>query len=159
MKNLALLAATSLILTSCASIFGKTDYPVTLTSNPSGSKVTITDEEGKKFFEGVTPTQATLKSGKSYFNKLEYAIDFEKDGYDKKTINVAGELNPWYFGNIVFGGLIGMIIVDPLTGSMFKIKQEVIDAQLDKNLAFNEKRVYLLSEIPENLKQYLVKVN
>jgi hypothetical protein len=25
----------------------------------------------------------------------------------------------WYFGNLVFGGLIGMVIVDPLTGATF----------------------------------------
>lgn len=39
-------------------------------------------------------------------------------------------LSGWYFGNLVFGGLIGMLIVDPLTGAMYNLKPEKIEQPL-----------------------------
>ncbi len=35
-------------------------------------------------------------------------------------------MNGWYAGNIVFGGLIGILIVDPATGAMWDIKENNI---------------------------------
>jgi hypothetical protein len=34
---------------------------------------------------------------------------------------ITSKIDGWYFANIVFGGLIGMVIVDPATGAMFKL--------------------------------------
>ncbi len=160
MKKLSFIIATALLTSSCATIFGKTDYPVSLTSTPSGAKVSIVNEEGNKVFEGITPAQAILKSGESYFDKKDYTITFDKSGFEQKTALVSGELNPWYFGNILIGGVIGMLIVDPLTGAMFKIKQENITTELDKKVASNGgSRILTLSEVPESARQYLVRVN
>lgn len=160
MKNLILISATALLVSSCATIFGKTDYPVNLTSNPKGAKVAIVNEEGTKVFEGITPTQVVLKSGESYFDKKDYTLTFDKKGFAPRTVNVSGELNPWYFGNILFGGLIGMLIIDPLTGAMFKIKQESINADLDAKMAgLSNNKIIALSEVPESVRPYLVRVN
>jgi len=30
-------------------------------------------------------------------------------------------MSGWYWGNILIGGLIGMLVVDPLTGAMYKL--------------------------------------
>jgi hypothetical protein len=30
-------------------------------------------------------------------------------------------MDGWYLGNIVFGGLVGLLVVDPLTGAMWKL--------------------------------------
>lgn len=30
-------------------------------------------------------------------------------------------MDGWYWGNILFGGLIGMLAVDPATGAMYKL--------------------------------------
>ena len=35
------------------------------------------------------------------------------------------EVDSWYFGNILFGGLIGMLIIDPATGAMWKLPENV----------------------------------
>jgi hypothetical protein len=36
----------------------------------------------------------------------------------------------WYFGNLAFGGVIGMLIVDPLTGAMYNLTPDKIDQPL-----------------------------
>jgi hypothetical protein len=46
-------------------------------------------------------------------------LTLEKEGYDKEEVNIEGDANAWYIaGNLVFGGLIGWLIVDPATGAM-----------------------------------------
>ncbi len=160
MKNTLLISGMILLVSSCATIFGKTDYPVNLTSSPKGAKVSIVNEEGTKIFEGVTPTQVVLRSGESYFDKKDYTLTFDKKGFAPRTLYVTGELNPWYFGNILLGGLIGMLIVDPITGAMFKIKQENINADLESKMAgLSNNKIIALSEVPESVRPYLVKVN
>lgn len=55
----------------------------------------------------------------------------EKDGYEKKQLTVYGSPNGWYIGgNFVFGGLIGYLIVDPLTGAMWTLTPDRITAEL-----------------------------
>jgi hypothetical protein len=36
----------------------------------------------------------------------------------------------WYFGNLLFGGLIGLLIVDPATGAMYKLEPNEINCNL-----------------------------
>ena len=40
-------------------------------------------------------------------------------------------MNGWYLGNIIFGGLIGALIVDPATGAMWTFKEN--DIMMNKN--------------------------
>jgi hypothetical protein len=41
-------------------------------------------------------------------------------------------------GNFLFGGLIGWIIVDPISGAMWTLKPENINADLRQSLSFND---------------------
>ena len=34
-------------------------------------------------------------------------------------------MDGWYIGHILFGGLIGFLIIDPATGSMWKLNESV----------------------------------
>jgi hypothetical protein len=50
-------------------------------------------------------------------------------------LTVTGSMSGWYFGNILFGGLIGMLAVDPLTGAMYVLPETVtqsLDAETPK---------------------------
>lgn len=118
------LCALAFSLTSCATIFTATKYPVSLSTNPEGASVMIENRAGKVIFEGITPTVVKLKSAAGYMQKEEYTITFAKDGFVQKTIQITAELDGWYIGNIFLGGLPGMLIVDPLSGAMFKIADE-----------------------------------
>lgn len=115
------LLAFALTLTGCASIVSKSDWPVAFKSNPPGAEIVITDETGNEINRGTTPATFTLKSSSGFFSGATYYVEYKEKDYQicKRSLN--SKVNGWYFGNIVFGGLIGMLIVDPATGAMFKL--------------------------------------
>lgn len=108
-------------LAGCASIVSKSEWPVTIASNPPGASVSIRNNSGQEIHKGTTPTTLTLSSRGGYFSPAKYTVAFEKDGFVTSSMPMNSHLNGWYWGNIVFGGLIGMLIVDPATGAMWKL--------------------------------------
>ncbi len=163
-KRILFLMFVTFILYSCATIVSTSKYPVSLNSNPSNAKVTVTNDKHVTVFEGTTPAMVTLKSGSGYFKPATYLIKFEKEGYISKNYSIHSDMDMWYIGNLLFGGLIGMLIVDPITGAMYKIEMDNIHAELDKsqiNESNTEKvlQIYCLSEIPDHWKRYLVEID
>ncbi|TGE21805.1 hypothetical protein E5K00_16190 [Hymenobacter aquaticus] len=124
------LATTLLLSNSCATIVSKPRYPVSITSQPPGATFTVTDIDGKEVFTGVTPSAVQLKPGAGYFQKQEYTIKFSLAGYEPKTTTITADFNGWYLGNLLFGGVIGMLIVDPLTGAMYRITDKEVQGTL-----------------------------
>lgn len=158
------LALTSLLLAAgCASIVSKTSREVNLRSNPSGVRVAVIDETGKSVFDGQTPSVVKLKTGKPYFGKKTYTITFSQDGYHQHTATVQSTLNGWYIGNLGFGGLLGLLVVDPLTGAMWRINEKEVIAQLAPLQAGAadevELRVVEWNQVPEGLRSSLVRIN
>ena len=66
------------------------------------------------------------------------------EGYQNYETKLTKKFNGWYLGNIIFGGLIGLII-DPITGAMYDLTPNEINAQMNKGTAFrsNGKDVYI----------------
>lgn len=106
----------------CASIVSKSQWPVTINSNPSGATVTIKDSKGFEKQRGITPMSVILPSKAGFFQPATYQFAFEKDGYYPANSSLSAHLNGWYWGNVVFGvcGVIGGV-VDPATGAMWKL--------------------------------------
>ena len=129
------LLALSLTVMSCATIVNGSRQTVDFSSQPAGATVSI---NGAK--HGTTPTQVRLKrnanmpgspSGRGY-----YDVKIELDGYYPYEVKVKREFNGWFIGNIVIGGLIG-IIVDAATGSMYKLSPDQVIAQMGRQTAVN----------------------
>lgn len=121
----------SLGLSGCAFVMtGKTEK-VTLASTPSEATYKITNYAGTVVEEGVTPSQINLKKGRAYFKGETYTLEIEKEGYKTERVLIDSEPNGWYlFGNFILGGVLGYVVVDPLTGAMFKLEPNKIEAQL-----------------------------
>jgi hypothetical protein len=154
--------ALSLVITSCASIVSSSSWPISINSSPSEAKISIKDKKVIEIYSGNTPATLKLKSGAGFFSKARYQVTFEKIGYDKKVVPVEFKLNGWYFGNIIFGGPLGLLIIDPATGAMFKIETEFLNETLSKSVANIEpKELKLLdiNDIPKEWKNHLVLVS
>ena len=123
------MAGIILIMSSCATIFSSSKYKLSVGSNPSDAKFKVTNREGKKVYEGKTPKEIELKANSSFFIKQSYKINFPDH---KKSFNVECEIDPWYWVNLVLGsgGILGFFIIDPLTGAMYKLKTNSIEANL-----------------------------
>lgn len=156
----AAFGATTLTLCSCASIISGSTNPVTISSAPAAAAFTITDKEGRVVHSGTTPQTVTLEAGHGYFGAARYDITVKKDGYAAKTYPVIAGLNGWYFANLLFGGLIGMLIVDPVTGAMYKLPKDAV-IQLDAQQASGAGtlKVMTLDAVPEEFRGELVRLN
>ena len=125
--------ASVFLFSSCASIVSKSTYPLSINSSPSNAKVSITDKKGKEIYLGNTPATVKLKAGAGFFSKAEYQVKFSSPGYDDKIVPITFKLDGWYFGNLLLGGVLGMLIIDPATGAMWKIETEFLNETLSKS--------------------------
>lgn len=93
--------------TGCATIMtgGGPTQSVRFTSQPHGASVYVDDN-----FIGKTPVAAELT------RKDDHMVRMELD-QDSRDIVIKHGANLWVFGNILFGGIIGLV-VDLCTGSL-----------------------------------------
>ncbi|WP_143011497.1 hypothetical protein [Chitinophaga filiformis] len=160
MCGLAIVAA--LTFSSCATIFGGTQHTFVVNSNPGDAKLVITNKKGKEVFNGNTPATVRLKSGAGYFSPAQYTVKFTKAGYEEFTMPIHFKLNGWYFGNILIGGAIGMLIVDPLTGGMWTVSntEKRINKMLKPQGATEPSLTIVdVKHVDEGMKERLVKIN
>lgn len=156
-----LVAAFAVILSSCATIVSKSTYPLTVSSTPVGAKVTIVNKKGFEIFSGNTPATLQLAAGAGFFTKASYLVTIEKEGFEKRVIPVEFKLDGWYAGNIIFGGLLGILIIDPASGAMWKIDKEYINETLNVISADKDEKglkVVTYNDVPDSVKKKLVKI-
>ena len=153
----ASMISATVLMTGCASIIKGSTQTLTFTSVPDSAKIEIKNRAGQSVNVGQTPTTVSLKKGAGYFKPEEYQITFSKDGFTPKTVAVKGTISGWYFGNIIFGGLIGLLAVDPATGAMYSFTPEDINAVLEANntekMPKNDKAlaVVFTDQVPEDV--------
>ena len=157
-----LLLVFSFLLSNCATIVSKSSYPVSIATTPSGAQVSITDKKGKEIFKGTSPATIKLKAGAGYFSRAEYQVRMSAPGYDEKILPITFKLNGWYFGNLLIGGVIGMLIIDPASGAMWRIDTgmdniyETLRATTTVSSASLE--ILDVKNVPPHLVKHLVKL-
>jgi hypothetical protein len=148
----------------CATIVSRSSQEITIASVPEGAAVKINNKSGAAVHSGNTPLTVTLKKGRGYFKAERYTIHFAKDGYHAHDITVEGEVNGWYFGNILFGGLIGLLAVDPATGAMYTLKPKEVSTTLDALKVSRHGKeqtltVVLIEDVPQELLGQLIRID
>mgnify|MGYP005968276799 FL=1 len=115
-------------LSSCATVMRDNTQTISIKSSVEEVDIKITNKDGEVVFEGQTPTTITLKTAISggYFNPEKYTVTASKDGFKTQTTIIDWHVSGWYWaGNFVIGGLIGYLIIDPITGDMYYLDEEV----------------------------------
>lgn len=110
-----------LLVSGCCTIMLSPEQDVGITSNPSGAKITI---DGKEV--GNTPMTTSLA------RKNAHSIKIQLDGYMPYEIHLTKNTSSWVFGNIIFGGLIGLV-VDMATGALYELTPDQVQANLIKS--------------------------
>ena len=125
--------ALTLLASSCATIVSGSKQNVKFSSNPSTATIFIDEVE-----VGKTPFEIKLA------RKSEHSVMLKLDGYQTYETKLTKKFNGWYIGNILIGGIIGLII-DPITGAMYNLSPDQVNAQMNKGTAFrnNGKDVYV----------------
>ena len=132
MKKLILILFICTLVSGCASIASKSDYDLAINSEPVGANFVVSNKAGQSVYTGSTPATVKLSASAGYFKNETYTIKLNKPGYDERIYYLSSSLDGWYWGNLLIGGIVGMLVVDPATGAMYKLPESV-DITLDKN--------------------------
>jgi len=116
----AVIGATSLALTGCATIIHGTQQDVGFGSVPTNARITVDNQRS-----ATTPTVMKLS------RKDNHIVRIELDGYLPYETTLTRGVSGWVWGNIVFGGLVGLA-VDGISGGLYKLTPEQMTATLSK---------------------------
>lgn len=122
------LLASIVTLCGCASIFDGHRQSIMVRTIPPAAAFTVFDvNTGKRIDEGMTPANLMLRRGRKYMKPAHYRIVFEKEGFEPRIVDLAGRVNGWYVsGNLLLGGLVGWLVVDPMTGGMWTLEPDEV---------------------------------
>jgi PEGA domain len=123
--------------TGCGTIMQGSRQQIAISSYPTGASVRVDTTA-----YGITPITVALR------RKDHHIIQINLDGYQPFEITTARSTSGWVWGNIVFGGLIGLV-VDASTGGMYKLTPEQVQATLSSGTAqiTREKDVLFVSVV------------
>ena len=111
----------SLLLQSCSSIISGTTQKITITSNVNGADVSINGNP-----VGTTPLTTRIKREKTMH------LIVKKEGYENYQSVMQTRLDNWFWGNIIFGGLLGST-TDLASGTTHLLDPDHIHVQLVEN--------------------------
>jgi len=122
------------LVSGCASIFGSETENLPITSQPSDAQILITDEAGYTVFRGRTPDRVPLpKSDGRYFGGKTFSIAISKKGYLTQRVKIDAQPNALYLGgNILAGGVVGWLMIDPTNGKMYELSKAGVDVKLQQ---------------------------
>jgi hypothetical protein len=99
-------------LSGCATITKSPDQTVSVNTKPAGAECTLTREG--KIIAVINPTPGSINVQK---DKDPIRVTCKKQGFLDNTGEMSSEFEAMTFGNIIFGGLIG-VGVDAVSGAM-----------------------------------------
>lgn len=119
----------------CASIMHGTTQDIGISSSPTNARVSVDNTP-----LGNTPVVAKLSRGDNHMVRIEL------DGYAPFEATLTKKVSGWVWGNIVFGGLIGLA-VDAISGGLYNLTPEQIAGQMAKqgaSLEQNAEGIYVV---------------
>lgn len=105
----------------CATILQPGPDKIPVTSVPPGATVLLNG-----YIKGVTPVEVVVKRDD------KCSLEIHKDGYQTIYLDQEKVVAGWVFGNIVFGGVIGLL-VDLAMNNQGKYSEDPIVVTLQAN--------------------------
>lgn len=104
----------------CATVVsgGGGNQKVKIVSEPPGAEVTVDGQ-----FAGPAPVEVLLE------RKSAHIVELAATGYEPTRLAVNSKFNPWVIGNVVFGGLVG-VVVDVATGATYHLSPDELTVPL-----------------------------
>lgn len=123
----------------CATIISGKTQNLRVTSVPPGA--TVVAEPGG--YRVTTPAEITLRR-----KDAPYRLTFSLDGHEPYSVTISSGTNGWVWGNLILGGIIG-IIVDSSTGAANKLEPGEVHANLIRagleTHGSNDRRLFVFS--------------
>jgi hypothetical protein len=116
-------------LTGCASIVSGRHAEVSIYTNAPNAQVVVRDKRGQEVASVHTPGRVALKRKDRFIFPARYTATISAPGYQTAQVPIRSTVNPWILGNIVFGGIPGLVI-DNATGAAWRPRHSEIFTQL-----------------------------
>jgi hypothetical protein len=116
--RLLMILVSTIPFAGCATIIHGTHQSVGISSSPPGARISV---DG---IQGVTPVVMDLT------RKDNHIVTMQLEGYEPWSGTLTRSVSGWVWGNLAFGGLIGLG-VDGLSGGIYKLEPEAINATLN----------------------------
>lgn len=121
MKTLICLIAITL-LSGCASMMNDRMQTVRITSDTAGDTFQVSNQDDRVIASGRTPAQLELSAAAGYFDGERYTVRFGRAG----AVVIDSTVSGWYWAGLLgLEPVIGPLIIDPLSGAMFKLPEAV----------------------------------
>ena len=117
------IVALLLALTSCGTMFGQGDHPVSVTTRPPGATVLL---DGNPV--GTTPCQVVVP------READGLFTFQLAGFVEGSHQLVQKGEPWFYGNLVFAiGFVGLITagIDVLCDHTMRWAEDAVEFELD----------------------------
>jgi hypothetical protein len=129
-----LVLAFGLLLGGCATVVSGTTQTIGVNTDPEGADCQFSR---KGVLVGrVNPTPGTMQVGKDYES---VTVLCRKEGFDETTGVIGSEFQAMTLGNILLGGVIG-VVVDAASGAMMKYPESVTFTLIPKLFDSEEAR-------------------
>ena len=125
MKRAVTTALLAVLCFNCASVVHQTTQQVPVKSDPPGAAVTVACGDVYNDPKLTTPTTVTLHRKPDICT-----LKLSKENYQEKELTFTKAVSGWYWGNILIGGIVGLI-VDAANGAMFDRRPKDVDVKLE----------------------------
>ena len=110
------------MFSGCASIFSKSQYPVTIRTNVPEAEILVRNaDSGMVIGNGRSPLSVTLPASKSFLCPATYQCEARINNV-KQYYTITANIDPWFFGNFIIGGILGLA-VDGASGAAYKLDE------------------------------------
>jgi len=136
-------------------------YQHSINSIPQVANISITDKNGLEIYKGKSLPTRKSKAHPEFFAKDKYVLKFENKGFASKSIVVEYKSDGWYFGNVLLGGPIGLLIVDPDNGAMYQVEPKFFNDNLILSTASEEEefKIFGINQIASEWQRNLVSLD
>ncbi len=149
--TMAVVIGLSILSTGCATITSGTSQTIAVTTDPAGADCQFTRDG--KLVGRINPTPGVMPVSKATGN---IGVSCTREGYQPTVGSVSSEFQAATFGNILLGGVIG-VVVDAASGAMNKYPEQVsfvliplsFPSAADRDAFFNKMRDTFLVEYGE----------
>ena len=128
----------------CATIITGTSTDVSIDSDPPDAEIEINGQD-----YGETPATVSLDSDRSH------VVSLSLEGYEEETIRLNKGTTGWVVGNLLFGGIPGLLI-DLASGGIYVLSPESVFSDLDETSTSSSKEVRI--QVAMSVKEDLPKI-
>lgn len=120
-SSILLCMALASSLTSCATVVNGTHQSIGISSNPTNAHLWVDSR-----YVGRTPMIVQLS------RKDNHTVTISLEGFETYQVVFSRKVSGWVFGNIIFGGVIGLA-VDAISGGIYALTPDQVHAELCYN--------------------------